>query len=540
MPTAEKIETNPVQPSGRKRITKQAGTESVPASTAGGISVASQLVRANRWRENYNPLRGLTITTVATLLEQGERGEYAELQWLFRFIEKRDPILRTLIKRRRAALAKLDWEIKTVAELPPGATEEQAEAQAQALREAYDFVDNLREAIGFLATAEFRGFAHLQKHYADGAVRHLECLPQWNWVRNGMFGPWLYNEGANNFSAVSLVGDEDAIIDPQDFIIREEEAPIDEIAAVIFVRKNLSQKDWDAFVEIFGIPGCVVIGPANVPKGREDDYRDAAEDVAEGGNGFLPNGSTVEWPSDVRSQGNPFKEHKDDLDQQLVIAGTGGKLTMLNEATGIGSGNASAHQQAFDDLAIEEASVISELFQRHFDADVIARQFPGEPVLAYFELCAKDKDDVNDVADRAVKFSQAGFQADAEQLSEMTGWRLEKKEPLQLPPAAGQGQPQDPEDGMDQDPEDDDDGPMSNRSSDRVMSLVQAFADDLAPVRARLERILGIQNEDILRNKLQEFRDELPQLLKDINADPKSAAVFEQAMQAAFLKGIKS
>lgn len=533
MNPVEDIKTEETSPrTGKKRISKQTGTDPAPPGGAGGVSIAAQLVRANRWRENYNPLRGLGIARVVELLEQGERGEFSELQWLFRFVEKRDPILRAIIKRRRAALQKLDWEIKTVADLPEGATDEQAAAQAKTLREAYEFIDNLREAIAHLATAEFRGFAHVQKHYADGAVRHLECLPQWNWVRNGMFGPWLYNEGANNFSAISLMGNEDAVIDPQDFIIREDDMPIDEIAAVIFVRKNLSQKDWDAFVEIFGIPGCVVIGPASVPKGREADYRDAAEDVAEGGNGYLPNGSSVEWPGEVRGQ-NPFKEHKDDLDAQLVIAGTGGKLTMLNEATGLGSGNADAHQSSFDDLAVEEASVISELFQRHFDAETLAREHPGEPVLAYFDLCAKDQEDVTAIADRVVKLSQAGFDCDPEQVSELTGMTVTKKEPMQLGPGAGSPVEDDDED---EEPE----LPMENRASERVLSLVQAFADDLAPIRQRLERILAIENEDIMRTKLEEFRGELPQLLKDINADPKSATVFADAMKDSFLTGIKS
>ena len=43
-------------------------------------NTAAALVRQNdRWRQNYNPLRGLVVSKVVTLLEAGERGEFADL-----------------------------------------------------------------------------------------------------------------------------------------------------------------------------------------------------------------------------------------------------------------------------------------------------------------------------------------------------------------------------------------------------------------------------------------------------------------------------
>lgn len=527
-------------------VTKKQKLSKAGNAPSGGMSQAALVRRANRWRENYNPLRGLVLSRVVALLEEGERGQYADLQWLYRFIEKRDPILRAIIKRRRAALQKLDWEIKVVSELPPGATEAMAEKQKETLRAAYEFIDNLREAIAFLATAEFRGYAHVQKHYADGGVRHLECLPQWNWVRDGLNGSWFYNADAQNVTAEYLAGKEEAVIDPRDFIIREEEMPINEIAAIAFVRKGLSQKDWDAFVEIFGIPGCIVIGPPNVPTEKEDDYQSAAESVAEGASGYLPNGADAKFPGEVRGQ-NPFKEHLDQQNSDLVIAGTGGKLTMLNEATGLGSGNASAHDDAFDDLAIEEASVISELFQKQFDAEILAAQHAGEPTLVYFEICAKDEDDLDKLADRVSKLSAAGYDLDGDELSEKFGLKIEKKEApefgdgpsgqgfpfrRQLPSPGGEGQG---EGG----PRTDSAAMLANRSGPAaaLQQLAQAFADDLAPLRVRLERILDIEDEQILRTRLESFRAELPQLLKDINADPAAAGTLEQLLTTAALTG---
>src|SRR6185503_9997020 len=136
----------------------------VPMASVNSADMARLVRGTNRWREWYNPLRGLTVARAIQLLEAGQRGEFADLQWLFRLVEKRNATHRALIIRRRSALQKLDWDIKIVSVLPPGATESQAKAQKQTLREAYDGVDNLRGAIAFLALAEFRGFSHLQKH----------------------------------------------------------------------------------------------------------------------------------------------------------------------------------------------------------------------------------------------------------------------------------------------------------------------------------------------------------------------------------------
>ena len=46
-----------------------------------------------------------------------------------------------------------------------------AERQRRSLANAYEYVDNLREALLHLHLADFRGYAHLQKHRdAEGAV----------------------------------------------------------------------------------------------------------------------------------------------------------------------------------------------------------------------------------------------------------------------------------------------------------------------------------------------------------------------------------
>lgn len=504
-----------------------------------------KLIRsANRWRDRYNPLRGLTIGRAVHLLEAGERGELAELQWVYRSIEKRFATLRSLVKRRAAALKKLDWDIKVVSELPAGAAEAQAEEQRAFLRERYEAVNNLTEAIGFLALAEFRGLSIIQKHRGEAnaalstqaalnsplpPVTELHWLPQWNFIRKGAFGPLYWNPEAHAIGAEALK-DENRIgsdnLPPSEFLIREEPMPINEIALIAFVNCGMAKKDWAAFVEMFGIPGAVITLPPQIPQGQENEYKDAAQQVAEGASGALPHGSDAKFPG-VNIRGNsPFKEFIDAEKEDVVLAGTGGKLTMLNEATGIGGGQADVHSDVFDDLAQGEAADISEIFQKQFDLPELEARFPGQPVLAYFELAAKDEEDVDALTDRVVKFHQAGFQTDPEEISEKSGLKLQAK------PAPIAASPRDFSRAPSSMPLE----PFPNRAPNL---LAPAVAADLLPIRKRLDAILQISDPEILSQRLAGLLTELPQLTADINADPAAAQQLADEMRQAMARGFQ-
>jgi len=417
--------------------TPSAGLPRQSAATAGGGKSAGELVRqSNRWRDNYNPIRGLVIARAISILEAADRGDYAELQLVMRKVERRYPALKGLKARRLAALEKLDWEIKVVDELPEGATRADAQAQQKFLRNRYELIENLTETIGFLATAELRGYAILQKHRFndggkfDGAVREFHWLPQDQFSRNGQFGDFYYNQnsnfGAGIDSCAALLGEQNRIggaeLPREDFVIREVDSPLYEIALVAFVNWCMGRKDWAAFTEIFGLPNGVAIMPANIPPGMEDDYRMAAERVADGVSGALPNGSDIKFPTaGVRGEA-PFKTFCDAQDCDVVLAGTGGRLAMLTaDKGGLGNGPTLEHASAFDEIAQADARKINSVLQTDFDRVELAMEFPGQPALAYFELCAKDAMDVEQVVRNAATLASAGYEIDAAWLSEVTG-----------------------------------------------------------------------------------------------------------------------
>ena len=367
------------------------------------------------WRDKYNPLRGLSLPKLVSLLEAGERGAYADLQWFYHYMERSDAMIHAVIQRRRAALLACDWDIRVSAD--EDADKGLAEEQSAFLREAYDRVENFRDAVSFLFSGLFRGYAHLEKHFTpSGLVTRLEPVEQWFWVRDGIFGAWEYNQNARSGAARGMA------VDFENFLVFES-VPLDRMLAVLYLRKNLSQKDWDSFLEVYGIPSIFLVGPPNTPETKEAEYHKVAQEIMSDGRGYLPYGSDVKF---VNGGGNkpPFLEHIDYIDRQITLAATGGLLTMLAES-GSGTLAGNAHSDTFLQIARGDAALLSGLFQEQFDTPLLREYFPDQPILAYFEFAPPAADEVSRVVKDAVELAKAGYRIEAEELSEKTGYRLE-------------------------------------------------------------------------------------------------------------------
>jgi phage gp29-like protein len=389
---------------------------------------------ALRWRDGYNPLRSLTIARTVVLREAYDRGEMAEVQWTFRSVERSDADLLALVERRTAAILEMDWSIRTAAADKPGYDAALAVEQAGALRESYDRIDNLYEALEHLALAIFRGFAHLQKQTSRGQspalIDHLEPVQQWNVVRDGSGPRWKYNPEA---AIASFAGLPNTMrLDPAEFIILEQPRPIDFHALPKCARTILGERDWSGFVDIYGIPSGIVILPPEVPPGQERAYAEQGHRISQGHSGVLPGGCEYR-PNASPPGAGPFRSYLDYLTEKLVLAGTGGLLTMLTQS-GSGTLAGAAHADTFRQLARGQARRISECLQKQLDAGILSGQFPGRPVLAFFALDFQAAPETGEIVQHVLQLSQAGYQMQAEDLSERTGYKLETKARAQIAP----------------------------------------------------------------------------------------------------------
>jgi phage gp29-like protein len=253
----------------------------------------------------------------------------------------------------------------------------------------------------------------------------------------------------------------------------------------------------------------------------------------------------------------PFVDHLKYQDAELVLAGTSGKLTMLAES-GSGTLAGGAHSDTFDELAEAEAMEISEVFQRDFDRLLLQRAFPGQPVLAYWELAAEPEQDVTAFVDHVVKLKGAGYRIEVEQIREKTGYQVEDPEE----PLPATGPEQDP--ALEMDPEEE---AIQQAVANRVAALfpqlgalaanspaapavqpvqpvqpeqiLQSVAASLAPVRDRIARILEIEDPEIQRERITALLAELPALLRDLVQDPAGAELIQRQLTASLLAGMR-
>ena len=369
------------------------------------------------YRDSTNPLRGLNMLRLVAMQESGERGEYADLQWFYYYMERSDAMIHSVIQRRRAALLSLDWDVRVVSQEQDNPL---ANEQADFLRMVYDNIDNFREAVSFLFTGFFRGFAHLEKHWSSGGlIERLEPVEQWFWVRDGLFGVWEYNAGAVSGHRRG------ESIKPENFVLLEAPA-LDRILSVLYLRKNLSQTDWDAFLSVYGIPSIFLVGPPNADEEKQKEYQAIAEQILSNGRGFLPHESDIKF---VTGGGEkpPFQEQIKYLDEQITIAATGGLLTMLAQP-GSGTLAGSAHQDSFLQIAKSDAVTLAGVLQNAIDVPLLAEFFPGQPPLAYFEFSPGLNHATSQVVQDAIDLKTAGMQIDPAELSEKTGYTLTEKQ----------------------------------------------------------------------------------------------------------------
>lgn len=501
---------------------------SVPANTVTGSASLAQRVRsANRWRDQFNPLRGLTLARAVALGEAYFRGEMAELQWAYFWIEGTDPDLLALLECRFGRLLEMEYNIQSTED----ADKKLAEDQRVFLQERFERIDNLYEAIEHLGMAAFRGFSHCEKwHDSAGVLTHLEIVDQWNVVRDGLVGGWKYNPDARVASFASLSAD--AEMPAENFLFRQVRRPINRIALLKFVRASLSDKDWDAFIEIYGIPSGVVVGPPNVPIDQAAVYQAAAQAVAEGGSGYLPHGSDYKTNDSPRGT-EPFKTRLDHLSEKLVLAGTGGKLTMLTEA-GSGTLAGGAHADVFAQIAAGEARRISEAINRQLVLPMLQEEFQGRKQVAYFKLAANEETDVGDIVEHITKLKTAGYVVEADEVSEKTGYTVTLAAPAEPKFDSSSNA-----------------GPFANRFRNRAdhgraaVFQANAAAQDLAakrpvfaPLAKRLALIMSATDEASFSAAASTLRAESGRLYRDIiAAAPELAKPAEDAIGAALVSG---
>ena len=359
------------------------------------------------------------------IFDAARRGNDVRLQWIYENIEQADPTLMVCAERRAAALADLDWTIRPkAAGRARGFDEALAREQCALLEHAYGDAEevNLLPALEHLAKAFFRGHAHVRALWSpDGlTLRGFETFNAWNLCRDLETGRWHWNPAASetlDFAALEPVP-------PGELVTLVRTRHIDYPALAIYLRNGLGEREWGRFLERYGIPPVLITMPQDIDAAQVDAFCARAVEMNDGGSGALPFGSVVTYAQEARGV-NPFREFLDHQQQLVVLMATGGMLTSLTGATGIGQGATQAHEETWRAIVRRDAAAIATALNRTVTDALLDRAFPGRPHLAAFDFQTRPEPGPAELFDLAAKAVQAGYRVARDELEERTGFRLE-------------------------------------------------------------------------------------------------------------------
>ena len=504
---------------------------------------------AAAWIEGSNPLRGMTVSRAQGLFDASRQGDTVHLQWLYNEIESVDPTLLVCAERRSGAMVTPDWKItKRKASRVRGYDEGLAAEQAVMLEAEYGRADmaNLTTALEHLSLGFFRGFSHISPLYTyDGmGLAGFDILDGWNFKRNIATGQWLWDPAGMAYSGIN-----DLAVIPYDelcSVVRSRH--IDYPALAIFLRVAVGEKLWGQFMERYGIPPVTIIMPPNIPDDKVALYLAAAEKVAQGGTGALPNGSEASYATEARGT-DPFTSYLDHQQKLVVLMATGGLATSLEAISGLNSNVGAAHESTWREVWRRDAVVIADSLNISPTRTLLNRNFPGQAHLAYFEFDTEPARGPASIFEDATKARTSGFTIQQEQLEKKTGYTLVPYEQTPANPFGGFAHNANPEQiqgGVLNKAKEPIANPLQNRleAPDAKLgsskaetpvndseAILAAFAKDMSAAGKAVAELLKIEDPAKLKAAAADLIKKIPELLND---DPAMAALIEATIAEAF------
>ena len=372
--------------------------------------------------ERANPLRGVDEWRLGQIFDDARDGIYADLAWLYNEIEGVEPALVACCDMRESAASECGWLVKTPdAERTRGFDANLADEQRIALLAEFGAVeDDLSDLAGHLVSAFFRGAAHaLPLWNQDGSLAGFRKLDLWNFAFDRKTGIWYWNADASRDEGTFQPIPPGALVS----LAVSSSRHVDHAALPIFIRAALGTKRYGVWLDRFGIPPVAVIMPPNAEKGDQPKYMELARKFARGGNGILPNGTTVSYGTEARAV-CPFPDFIRFQQEQIYTVGIGRVQSGANDTANLGGNAAGVVEAGFTRLVRRDARRIARAINDTVTARVLERLFPGKPALAQFAWDTETKRTSREVLEDAGYAKTAGLAIDIDQIQELTGYKL--------------------------------------------------------------------------------------------------------------------
>jgi len=555
-----------------------------PAKVPAGLARILRPQAGARWI--LPQLSAITPTYIESVMRGAFAGGHLQMWELFDLMEDTWPRLAKNLNELKDAVLAMDWKLEPWAEEdepPTESAQEKAKLISSAIwrmrpdpagdengfqQTLYDILDAWAKGTSVLEIHwEIRRAGTLGDITAPRASSWVHPV-QYAWSNEGRLG--LRSEmlgtdpGRYSMLTTSTTPGRNAIEDfpPDMFLIAIKKAKTGAALQTALLRSlawwwcaaNFSA-DWLMnLAQIFGLP----IRWANYASGSSQATIDAIsnmlENLGSAGWASFPEGTTLE----LKDAGNlgtmsPQGDLLDRADKNCDLLILGQTLTSEVRDTGGALATAKVHEGVKGEKIAAAANFAAEVINCQLIPAILRQNYGDDEERP--EMCAEPEkiEDVKANAERDAVLSAMGVELPKEWFYKRHNVPLPQpgeetiSKPPPPPPAPGMPGAPGAEPGPSRvsrvsranEPNEEEEpaqakanrtaGPTPPSAVD-LNRLASAMADDLKPLRDRLERILAIQDPEILKAKLGAMVQQLPSLLTDINADPESARVIEDAM----------
>ena len=534
-----------------------------PLPFAGGTDNGSVITPQRLWYyklTRFNPIRQLKPETLAHWFDIFEQGYLRYLDLMVDAIEHRDPILSSVIPKRKSAIKRLRWDVVLDEDLSPE-EEKRAAAQKEALFQFYNNVEatsaadlNLRGGLPTLIDQVMNCIGHRYSVHEivwqpkpDGSL-----TAKFNWVPL-----WFFENrtGKLRFLAMDYALDGMSLRDGS-FLLSVGQGLL-EPCAVAYMYKHLCLRDWLMYCEKHGMPG--IHGKTDAPA-NSDQYNalvNAVHDIATDFSCVTGSKDTIEKIDFSRTGELPYPHLVEYMDRVMTTIWRGADLSTISGRTSQGGQGASLQGKEEYHLQCADASMVSEILNTQVDPLVLKWHFgEGEKSLCHFKIIVPPNiEATTDIAVINALLSWGCEDIGQKQVLEHfgIGEMMDGDVPCQTPQQTMmENMPQVPSSSAEQELSNEDRfhqhlgtlfaNAVQLRETDKLLvaareELAKDTARALKPLREAVEATLLVANEQRMA-RVHELRGKVPGIIAEINKDPANAPVLAQAMSAAWFNGL--
>lgn len=498
-------------------------------------------------RTRFNPLRNLTPALLATQLDDFSAGYLHGAALTWEKIEERDDTIKAVAPKRKKAVSRHGYEILLIEDSPKAYRHKEAleyfynnlsceNAIDRNFRGGFNLlVRQMMDAVGKMYAAH----EIVWRPDAQGITAMFRFIPLWFFENTTGRLRFLRSEGST--SGVEL-DDGEWLITAADGLMTA--------CSVAYMYKHLPLKDWLGYCERHGFPG--VIGKTDAKRGSTEwnNMVAAVQSFAVDWAAVMNTSEAIDGLN-IESKGDlPFPKLVERMDRAMTCLWRGADLSTMSSQSGEGRG-ASLQGDEMDLLEHDDAQMISDTLNAQIDPWVIRYAVGDGYPLAYIKIRTAQKQDVE--ADLKVDdfLIRNKVPTSVSDVLERYGRPLPDKDEDLIDTSAA---PTQPGDSGPTSPE----PPAPSLANEAVMvakvkrhamavtdelrataedQFLKARANDLNEIREKLEYIQGIEDPHFRTVALRNLKTELPDLLKQMNAQPGTAEILEQTMVAALLNG---